>query len=223
MDAFGDGPVGRAVALATSSAFGVGGARFHYSTREQFVDTGFLGAWRREVFERFGLFDEELVRNQDDEFNYRIRKGGGRILLPVGVSVRYRCRSTLASLGRQYFQYGYWKVRVLQKHPWQMRPRQFAPPALVLTLVLPLVLGAFVHPALWLAPMALAAYLIGNLAACASLAGRARGGTLALLPVTFAVLHLSYGLGFWVGFARFWNRWDRRRARSAAGEVMGAA
>ena len=223
MDAFGDSPAGRAVALATSSPFGVGGAQFHYSTREQWVDTGFLGAWRRDVFERFGLFDEELVRNQDDEFNYRIRKGGGRILLPAGVSVRYRCRSSLAALGRQYFQYGYWKVRVLQKHPWQMRPRQFAPPALVLALLLPLLLGAFVPRALWLAPIALGAYLIANLLACASLAGRARDGALALLPVTFAILHLSYGLGFWVGFARFWNRWDRPGTRPAAKEGMGAA
>src|SRR5262249_447686 len=81
MKAVGEGVLGKAVALATSSPFGVGGARFHYSEREEWVDTVYLGAWRREVFERIGLFDEELVRDQDDEFNYRLRAAGGRVLL----------------------------------------------------------------------------------------------------------------------------------------------
>ena len=81
MNAVGAGPFGEAVALATSSPFGVGGARFHYSTEEEWVDTVYLGAWRRDVFERIGFFDEELVRDQDDEFNYRLRATGGRVLL----------------------------------------------------------------------------------------------------------------------------------------------
>src|SRR5262245_34169273 len=79
MNAIGEGPFGEAVALATSSPFGIGNARFHYSDREEWVDTVYMGAWPREVFARIGLFDEELVRDQDEEFNYRLLGLGGRI------------------------------------------------------------------------------------------------------------------------------------------------
>ena len=81
--------------------------------------------------ERAGPFDEELVRNQDDEYNYRLRKMGARILLASDIRARYYSRSSLRSLWRQYLQYGYWKVRVMQKHPWQMKARHFVPLAFV--------------------------------------------------------------------------------------------
>ena len=87
------GLFGAAAAIATSSPFGVGGARFHYSDREEFVDTVYLGAWPRRVFSQIGLFDEELVRNQDDEFNYRLREHGGRILLSPKIQSIYASRS----------------------------------------------------------------------------------------------------------------------------------
>ena len=102
MNALGEGAFGAAVALATSSPFGVGGARFHYSDREEWVDTVYLGAWRRDVFDRIGFFDEELVRNQDDEFNYRLRASGGRILLgaghPVEIHGEGESRATLEAV-----------------------------------------------------------------------------------------------------------------------------
>ena len=88
MNAVGRGALSQAIALATSSSFGVGGARFHYSNKEEFVDTVYMGAWRREVFERIGCFDEEMVRNQDDEFNYRLRSHGGKILLSPTISIQ---------------------------------------------------------------------------------------------------------------------------------------
>ena len=78
MNAIGTTSFGKAVAMATSTPFGVGGARFHYSDDEEWVDTVYMGAWPHQVFERIGLFDEELVRNQDDEFNYRLRAAGGK-------------------------------------------------------------------------------------------------------------------------------------------------
>jgi len=143
MTAVGSGPFGRAVAMATSTSFGVGGARFHYSDREEWVDTVYMGAWPRRVFEKIGLFDEELVRDQDDEFNYRLREAGGRVLLSPQIKSEYTVRGSLAGLWRQYFQYGYWKVRVLQKHPRQMRLRQAAPPALVLALLASAFLALF--------------------------------------------------------------------------------
>lgn len=114
MNAIGSKPFGKAVALATSTPFGVGGARFHYSDQEEWVDTVYMGAWPRRVFEKIGLFDEELVRDQDDEFNCRLRRQGGRILLSPAIRSEYIVRSSPRALWQQYFQYGYWKVRVLQ-------------------------------------------------------------------------------------------------------------
>jgi len=135
MNAVGSNLFGRAVALGTSTPFGIGGARFHYSDKEEWVDTVYMGAWPRDVFQRVGMFDEEMIRNQDDEFNYRLRKAGGRIFLSPKIKSTYNVRSTLPALWRQYFQYGFWKVRVLQKLPGQMSARQFAPPTLALALL----------------------------------------------------------------------------------------
>ena len=121
MDAVGSGPVGEAIAIATSSPFGVGNSHFHYAHGQRWVDTVYLGAWPREVFGRIGSFDPEMVRNQDDEFNYRLTSAGGRILLTDRIRSRYFSRASLRTVFRQYRQYGTWKVRVLQKHPRRMR------------------------------------------------------------------------------------------------------
>lgn len=209
MTAVGDGAFGRAVAAATSSRFGVGGARFHYSDREEWVDTVYLGAWPRAVFARIGPFDEELVRDQDDEFNYRLRAAGGRILLTPAVKSRYTVRGTPRALFRQYFEYGFWKVRVLQKHTAQMRPRQFAPPLFVLALLVAsaLAVAAPAAPAARLPLAGLAAlYLAADLVASA-IEARRRGANPALLALVYPILHVAYGTGFLVGLVRFAGRW----------------
>jgi glycosyltransferase involved in cell wall biosynthesis len=212
MDGIGHTMFGETVALATSSPFGVGGARFHYSDKEEWTDTTYLGAWHRSVFERIGLFDEELVRNQDDEFNYRLRAAGGKILLSPRITSQYTVRSTPWSLLKQYFQYGFWKVRVLQKHPFQMRPRQFVPPAFVLALLASLV---FFHLARnWWPLMSIGSmYLLANLAASVHTSARHGWRYLLLLPLTFATLHVSYGSGFLLGLVRFIGRWNDTNTR----------
>jgi succinoglycan biosynthesis protein ExoA len=208
MKAGGNGSICRAIAAATSSAFGVGGARFHYSEAEEWVDTVYLGAWRRSTFDSLGLFDEELVRNQDDEFNYRLRAAGGRILLSPKIRSLYYGRSSLSSLARQYFQYGLWKVRVLQKHPRQMRLRQFVPPLFVAALLM-LALGAPFSRAARVGLVGLLGmYALVSLVASASAAIRTGFHSVFLLPVVFAILHLSYGLGFLAGLIRFRGRWS---------------
>ena len=194
---------GKAVAVATSSPFGVGGARFHYSTKGQWVDTVYLGAWPRKTFEHIGLFDEEMVRNQDDEFNYRLRAAGGRIWLGPKIRSTYTPRASVRRLWKQYYQYGYWKVRVLQKHTLQMRPRQFVPFAFVMTLLASLLL-----PPLW--PLAMIVgllYLLANGAASFVLARRHGMRLLLGLLLAHSIIHVSYGLGFLVGLIRFAHRW----------------
>jgi glycosyltransferase involved in cell wall biosynthesis len=213
MNATGEGPFGEAVALASSTPFGVGNARFHYSSRDEWVDTVYMGAWPRAVFTRIGLFDEELVRDQDDEFNYRLLQRGGRIWLSQSIRSRYTNRSNPRALWRQYFQYGYWKVRVMQKHTNQMRLRQFVPAAFVATLAASTLLTPFWAPARVALGLAVGSYAVANVAASVVTARRHGGRHLRRLPVVFAILHLSYGSGFLAGLARFWDRWkDRGRA-----------
>jgi glycosyltransferase involved in cell wall biosynthesis len=209
MRAVGETPFGQAVALATSHPFGVGGARFHYASQPQEVDTVYMGAWSRRVLELVGTFDEEMVRNQDDEFNYRLRAAGGRIWLDPDIRSTYYARSTLRSLWRQYYQYGYWKVRVFQKVPGSAQPRQWVPPLFVLGVV-----GGFLATLLlpWLRPLylgGLALYIAANLAVSLHIASRTAWQHMLRLPVAFATLHLAYGLGFWMGILRFGPPWKR--------------
>lgn len=216
MDAVADSAFGRAVALATSSPFGVGGARFHYSPREEEVDTVYMGAWPRGIFQRVGGFDEEMVRNQDDELSYRIRERGGRIVLDPSIRSRYYPRSTLRTLWRQYFQYGFWKVRVMQKHPRQMKARHFAPPALAGALAITALAAPFASAArAWLVGVA-GTYVVANLLASAWTARRADASSAPWLPVVFGALHLSYGAGFMAGLVRFATRWGERPAEVAS-------
>ncbi len=210
IETIGDTP---AIALAMSSVFGVGGTPFRtVKDRTMLVDTVAFPAYTREAIEKAGQFDEEMVRNQDDEYNYRLRKLGGRILLSPAIRSRYYSRTSLRSLWRQYYQYGYWKVRVLQKHPLQMSWRQFVPPLFVAALVLFAVAALFSSAGRGLFGLVASSYLLANLAASLLVAGRNSWKALPRLPVIFAILHLSYGLGFLVGLLRFRKLWGKPQA-----------
>ena len=201
--------VGQAIALALSHPFGVGGARHRYTEYEQQTDSVFMGFCHRSLYEKIGGYDEELVRNQDDEFSYRLTKSGGRIICNPDIISYYHSRSTYKSLWKQYFQYGFYKVRVLQKHHRQMRPRQFVPLAFVLALFAALLL-AFLIPWGWIALVGLVGvYTLANLGISASIAAREGWRYFWPLPLAFATIHLSYGLGFFAGLFKFWNRWGK--------------
>ncbi len=200
--------VARVIAAAMSAKFGVGDSAFRTHTQQAMhVETVPFPAYTRAVIEEAGAFDEEQVRNQDDEFNYRLRECGYTILLSVDIHSKYYSRSTFSGLFRQYFQYGFWKVRVMQKHPRQMQPRQFVPPAFVLSIVA----GAAGIPFVGSLPVIsiVGAYATTNLIASVAVAARKGWKLLPLLPVAFATLHVSYGLGFLVGLVKFWNMWGK--------------
>lgn len=204
----GQTPTAKAIALAMSSPFGVGNSAFRTGQLDAYIDTVAFPAYPRRLLERAGPFDEELVRNQDDEYSYRLRKLGVRIKLAADITSTYYSRSSLWRLCKQYFQYGYWKVRVMQKHSRQMRPRQFAPPAFVASLALLLVLLPFFPvTALLLLTAVAGTYLVANVVASVATARHGEWEALPYLPAAFACLHVSYGAGFLVGLGRFWNRW----------------
>jgi succinoglycan biosynthesis protein ExoA len=211
LDTVGGTYVARVIAAAMSSTFGVGDSAFRtVSDQTMLTDTVAFPAYTRAAVESAGHFDEELVRNQDDEYNYRLRRLGARILLAADVSSKYYSRGSLRSLWRQYFQYGYWKVRVMQKHPRQMRPRQFVPVAFVLALLASLALLPFSFAGAWPLLLVAGPYLVANSIASVLVARRTSWRLLPLLPLAFAILHLSFGLGFLVGLIKFRNRWHDR-------------
>lgn len=214
MTTVGEDPLSATIALSMSSSFGVGGASFRTLTgKTMLTDTVPFAAYKMTLIQTVGLYDEELVRNQDDEYNYRIRAAGGKILLASNVHATYYSRGTFARLWKQYFQYGFFKVRVLQKHPRQMRMRQFIPPLFVTALIIA-GFAAFNHPRGWLLLALIAgSYLLANVGASALTAARHGWRHLPALPVCFAILHLSYGLGFLAGLIRYAGRWGDQIGR----------
>jgi len=201
----------RAVAAAYHSPFSTGGARFHDPNYEGFVDTVPYGCWRKATLERLGLFDENLVRNQDDELNLRMLLAGGKIWQDPTIMSWYSPRATVSGVFKQYMQYGFWKVAVLRKHRTVASWRHLVPGTFVFANILLLVavtlgalLGAWVvapFAALWLA--ILAVYGLASVVASLTAAQGAGWATLPYLPLVFATYHLSYGLGFLAGLIRF--------------------
>ncbi|MFI5285931.1 MAG: glycosyltransferase family 2 protein [Candidatus Dormibacteria bacterium] len=197
-EAVGDGASGRAIAHAMGSPFGVGGARFRYSEKEEEMPTVFLGTFRRTAFERVGLFDEAYPPHEDYELNERIRSTGGRITFSPDIRTRYHVRSGLRALGRQYYRYGRGKVRVARASPSVIRPYHLAAPALVLAL--PVITAmAVTGRGRRLAIAGAGAYA----AACVTagqLAARTEPlGVRARTSAAFAVMHVAWGSGFWAG------------------------
>ena len=210
-------PVATAIAVALAHPFGVGNSWFRIGTREpRWVDTVPFGCYRRDVFERVGGFDEELVRNQDDEFNLRLLRRGGRLLLVPAVTSRYYARASLRQLARMYYQYGLYKPLVIRKVGAVMTLRQLIPAAFVAALGGSLLLAMAVPQARLLPVVVALVYTAA--AAGAALGALPRHGlrcTLALMAV-FPVLHLSYGAGFLAGVLRLTSSIRRRAPATSA-------
>lgn len=211
--AIGQNYVGQAIALTTRSPLAVGDSKFHYAQEPGEVDTVYLGAFPRNIFDQVGYYNEGLVRNQDYEFNYRIRKAGMAVYLDPAIRSSYLNRSTLVDFWWQYFQYGFWKVEMLNLHPGSVRWRQLVPPAFVVSLIATGLLGRVYRP--------LAAMFRLIVVAYATLAGlftlrtvKGHGWKyLPVLPVVFASMHLSWGLGFLWGCVRIPRRIRGRKGQ----------
>ncbi len=193
MAAEGRTPFEQAVAAAMSSRFGTGDARFHYGGPPGAVDTVYLGVFRRSALDRVGGFDETLVRTQDSELNLRIRRTGGTVWFSPELQVRYRPRSSVRALVRQYFEYGRWRRVVARRHRGSLQWRQFVPPVTVLACVVGA--GVAATGRRWgLVP--LVGYGAAVLAAT-TVAGRGLpGGAAARLPLVFVSMHGAWGVGF---------------------------
>ncbi len=193
-----------AIALATSHPLGIGNAAYKLgveSTRQ--VDTVPYGCFHREIFDRIGFFDEDMLRNQDDEFNGRIIKNGGKIYIVPTIKIKYFARTTLSKMCSMYYQYGLYKPLVNIKLGSPATLRQFAPPILVLLI---LILGGLT---LWVPffkysfMLFLAAYLLPIILISINLSRKRNLLMLIPLIVAFPAIHLSYGIGYIFGFFKF--------------------
>jgi GT2 family glycosyltransferase len=205
----GDGPWGRAIAAAFASRWVAGGARSRSATYEGPVDTVYLGCWPRATFERFGGFDETLVRNQDDEHNLRVVRGGGVVWQSPAIRSTYRPRESLAAFARQWLQYGYWKPFVARRHgqpaAWRHVAPGFALVVVLLALALTL-LGAGSGPLRAL----VAGYGVVLAVLSATAAAAVPPRLWWRLPVVIATQHLAYGVG---SIAGAWDAWRHGRGR----------
>ncbi len=207
--------IGRAIATCLSHRFGVGNSYFRIHTNEaKTVDTVFGGCYRRQIFDRVGLFNEKLTRGQDMEFNLRLQKAGGRTLLVPDIISYYYARSDPLSFWKHNWGNGVWAILPfaysdIMPVSW----RHLAPIALVTSLMGSAALSLVWPVASWVLVGILGTYVAGSVAASVQIALRERNlGYLILMPIVFASLHMGYGLGsLWgviklAGLPEFWKK-----------------
>ncbi|GCD77337.1 succinoglycan biosynthesis protein exoa [Thermaurantimonas aggregans] len=189
----------KAIAYATSSIFGIGDSKFHNLTYEGYTDSVYLGAWKKSLFDYIGFFDENLKRNQDDEFHYRAKSYGKKIYLSPKIVSYYYPRKSLKGLFKQYFEYGLYKPLVLKKVPSEWKIRHFIPSLFVIYLIsTPL---CFIYP-IWIFPFA----LYSMLTLLYSFKSKKSLPIKLLLLLVFPTIHISYGLGFIIGLKKIWKK-----------------
>ena len=196
-----------AIALATSNPFGVGNAKYRLKTNENQpfeVDTVPFGCYKREVFERIGYFDEELIRNQDNEFNERLKRNGGKIFLVPDIKIKYFARDNYTKLWKMFFQYGYFGPLVDKKLRRLTRIRRYVPSAFLLSVFLLPVLSIITAKILLISVTSLTVYFFINLICCVKITYKEK--KVCLIPYlfyAFLVSHFSYGLGYLKGVVDF--------------------
>ena len=190
-----------AIREVLSNKFGVGNSVFRTGVDKVMeVDTVPFGCWRREVFDKYGLYDTRLVRNQDIELSKRILRGGGKIFIVPDTFCTYYARETYRALSRNNYQNGKWNILTVYytKQFNSLSLRHFVPMVFVLSLILPLLSSIIWLPLIWIAVASLSAYLLALTAICIKLSVNKRLNIIFLL-CSFFVLHLSYGCGSLAG------------------------
>lgn len=194
---------GKTIALAMSTTFGMGLGNFRTLDKSGYIDTVTSPMYPARVFDTIGYFDEELVRNQDDDFNFRVTKAGGKIFYNNDISLKYYVRGSYEGLWKQFFQYGYWKVYVNKKHKAITTMRQLVPPLFVIYLIL-LIITSFVS--ISVAGIMGIPYLIYiGMAVHFALKASETEVDVKFWDVikVFPILHISYGLGYLKGMWTF--------------------
>ncbi len=193
-----------AIREVLSNKFGVGNSTFRTGIKGvQKVETVPFGCWKREVFDKYGMYDVRLVRNQDIELNKRIIRGGGKIVIIPDTFSTYLARETYKALAKNNFGNGKWNILTVfyTKEMRSLSVRHFVPLAFVLSLLIPMLVGIVWKPALCITILALIVYLLALGCVSAKLAIKKQLNFYYLLA-SFIVLHISYGWGSLVGIVK---------------------
>ncbi|MCD4832126.1 MAG: glycosyltransferase family 2 protein [Anaerohalosphaeraceae bacterium] len=203
IETIGQGYVAQAIANCMKSPVGVGNSRFRLGDYEGWVDTLAFGSHHKWILERIGYFDEQLVRNEDDDFNMRIVLAGGKIWLSKSIRSIYYSRGSLRKLWKQYFQYGFWRIRTMQKHKRPATLRQTVPLLFVMSVLALGVLSLLWYVFWYLLVAELILYLAGIILGAIDVGRKTNWKYSLLSPVIFVILHFGYGIGCLWGFVRF--------------------
>ncbi len=192
----GPGWVARSIASAAAHPLGVGDASYRVGGQPQAVDTVPFGAFRRSLVDRIGLFDETLLSNEDYEFNVRVRKSGGTVWMDPAIRSQYFARLNLRALAKQYWRYGYWKLRMLRRFPETFRWRQLSG-AFVLTWLVLGILAIWFPVAQWLLSAEAIIYSLALVMAGAQAAVKNRDPAMLVgMPLAIATMHFAWGTAF---------------------------
>jgi glycosyltransferase involved in cell wall biosynthesis len=195
----------KAIAYATSHPFGIGNALYKLGGDKPIeTDTVPFGCYRREIFNKIGLFDEDLIRNQDDEFNARLKKKGGKIYLIPDIKIKYYARPTLKRTASMFYQYGLFKPLVNSKIGYPATLRQLAPPSMIIGLSCLLFLSVFSSQAFVLLKIFAGIYFFSALIVALLIAVN-KNNLKVFFPllVIFPIIHFSYGWGYLHGILKF--------------------
>ena len=199
----GNGAIAKAIAIATAHPLGVGDAMYRWATKAGTADTVAFGCFFKSTIEKVGYFNETLKANEDYEFNVRLRKLGFKIWIDPGIRAVYYSRATLRSLSRQYFLYGFWKVKMLRMFPKTIRWRQALPPLFVLGNLMILLLSVFWFPAIWFFIAVILVYLLILTIGSVKPALKQKNCALVVgIPLAIATMHFSWGSGFLVSLLK---------------------
>lgn len=195
----GSGTVGEAYAQVLSSKFGVGNSGFRTGASSGYVDTVPFGAFKRETFDKYGTYDERLIRNQDYELNFRIRKNGGRIYLNSNIKLYYHCKNTFNAIAKQSFENGKWNVITMKLCPGSMGLRHFIPFIFLCSLIGLTLASLVFKPFLYILGLELILYMFCNLIfSLKNDEKRYKNRALTKLFL-FPLFHCSYGMGSMIG------------------------
>ncbi len=218
--------MGSRIALMLSSQFGVGNAQFRVRGKDGYVDTVPFGAFRREIFDRVGLFDERFTRNQDNELNWRIRRAGGKIYLTEKIQLTYYCRDTIGGINKMGYINGKWNIITMALCFGAMGIRHFIPLCFLLSLVFMPVISLFLPFMWWLFAAEMALYTALDIGYSAVYAAKAENDNkfvaFLCLLILFPAFHLSYGFGSLVGLFKLLTKEFRHDLRRRAPQTVTA-
>ena len=195
----------KAIAKAMNSKIGMGNAKYRLDKRGVFeVKSVWLGAWKKETLIKINGFDENLPISEDFDLNYRLRKSGGKIAASNSIKAMYIVRKSLSGLFKQFYKYGFWKMKFLMNYPKEFQPRWMAPPVFVFSLLLSILLSQLISWVIFIPIFYLFLLFLTTLYFLITANSIKDFLSSAILFLIFPVIHFAWGIGFLIGFF-YWN------------------